>query len=47
MQFIYIFRLNLVILMPLSYRRLLITANIVKCNAKKKVKVLNLKKIKI
>ena len=33
--------------MPLSYRHLLATANIVKYNTKEKVKVLDLEKIKI
>jgi hypothetical protein len=47
MQSIYIFRLSLVVLIPLFYRCLLTTANIVKCNTKEKVKVLDLKKIKI
>ena len=47
MQSIYIFRLSLAALILSSYRRLLTTASIVKYNAKEKVKVLDLEKIKI
>jgi hypothetical protein len=46
-QSTYIFRASLTALMPSSYRRLLATASIVKYNAKEKVKVLDLEKIKI
>ena len=42
----YIFKLSLVASMPLSCRYLLVTAGIVKYNAKEKVQVLNLEKIK-
>ena len=45
-QSIYIFKLSLVALMLLFYKYLLITANIIKYNAKEKVQVLDLEKIK-
>ena len=41
-QFTYIFRLSLAALIPLSYRRFLIIASIVKYNTKEIVKVLDL-----
>ena len=47
MQSIYIFKLGLMALIPLFYRRFLITASIVKYNTKRKVSVLDLEKIKI
>ena len=46
MQSMYIFKLSLTALMPLFCRYLLITASIIKCNAEKKVQVLDLEKIK-
>ena len=47
MQSMYIFKVNSAALIPLFYRYLLTIASIVKYNTKKKVKVLNLEKIKI